>query len=216
MGQVRSALACDGLLAGARTSVDHGRQDRQRARGQSVPDQLSLDADEQRHRDRLRSRRVGRAAQSVRGPRSVARGRRPRLLPAATAAGSQKGGSLMFIPVVCFGLGLMAMGKTKPKTQVRKIVCLGPRTGIVYPVEDFPEIGTLVVRTPDGKAVAQFVRAAMRSPGAPGLIYQTGQGDPRLLEAMRKDFGIEPKPLTAVAPAAASTAAAGGAQERPK
>lgn len=112
----------------------------------------------------------------------------------------------MIIPVVCFVAGLAAMGRTKPQTAVRKLLCLGPRTGIVYQVEDFPEIGCVVVRSPGGRAVAQFLRASVREPGAPGLVYQHGQGQGELLEAIRQDFGVEPgKPV-----ATSKTAPAGG------
>lgn len=120
----------------------------------------------------------------------------------------------MIIPALCFLGGLVAMGRTKPQTTVRKLICLGPRSGIVYPVEDFPEIGTVVVRAPNKAAVAQFVRAAIREPGKPGLVYQHGQGDPQLLELMRKDFGIEPKPLAAVKDGSASGQSAESKQER--
>ena len=104
----------------------------------------------------------------------------------------------MIIPAICFIGGLVAMGRTKPQTSVRKLLCLGPRSGLVYPVEDFPEIGVVVVRAPNKQAVAQFLRAAMREPGKPGLIYQHGEGAPELLELMRRDFGVEQK-LAAVA-----------------
>lgn len=109
----------------------------------------------------------------------------------------------MIIPAICFVAGLAAMGRTKPQTAVRKIICLGPRSGIVYPVEDFQEIGTIVVRAPGGRAVAQFIRAAVREPGRPGLIYQHGQGDPQLLELIRRDFGVEPQKPAAVTEAGA-------------
>lgn len=120
----------------------------------------------------------------------------------------------MFIPAACFALGLVAMGRTKPKTAVRKLLCLGPRSGLVYPVEDFPEIGTVIVRAPKGATgFAQFIRASVRTPGAAGLIWQHGSGDPRLLEVMRRDFAVEMKP--AAVPnggnaAAPKTAAEGG------
>lgn len=104
----------------------------------------------------------------------------------------------MIIPLACFIGGLVAMGKTKPQTSVRKIICLGPRSGLVYPVEDFPEIGVVVVRAPNKGAIAQFVRASVREPGKPGLVYQSGQGDAGLLELIRQDFGVTPKPLAAV------------------
>lgn len=111
----------------------------------------------------------------------------------------------MIIPAICFVAGLAAMGRTKPQTAVRKLICLGPRSGIVYPVEDFQEIGTVVVRAPGSRAVAQFIRAAVREPGRPGLVYQHGQGDPQLLELIRRDFGVEPvKPAAVTNPAEGS------------
>jgi hypothetical protein len=107
----------------------------------------------------------------------------------------------VFFPLICFVGGLLAMGRTKPVTAVRKILCLGPRSGIVYQVEDFKEIGTVIVRDPNKRAVAQFVRAGVREPGKPGLVYQHGMGDPVLLGAIRADFGVEPTKPKAVAPA---------------
>jgi len=91
------------------------------------------------------------------------------------------------------------MGRTKPETGVRKLLCLGPRSGLVYPVEDFAEIGVIVVRAPNKGAVAQFQRLSVREPGRPGLVYQTGQGDPELLRLIREDFAVTPK-LEAVGP----------------
>jgi hypothetical protein len=104
----------------------------------------------------------------------------------------------MFIPVACFIGGLVAMGRTKAQTNVRKLICLGPRSGFVYSVEDFPEIGTVVVRDPQKTAVVQFLRVSVREPGKPGLLFQNAAGDPRVVELIRRDFGITPKPLAAV------------------
>jgi len=105
----------------------------------------------------------------------------------------------MILPVIAFVGGLVAMGRTKPQTVARKLLCLGPRSGVVYPVEDFPEIGVVVVRAPGGRAIAQFLRASVREPGKPGLVYQQGQGDAEMLELIRQDFGVVAvKPLAAV------------------
>lgn len=119
----------------------------------------------------------------------------------------------MIIPAICFIGGLAVMGRTKPKTVARKLLCLGPRSGLVYPVEDFPEIGVVVVRSPDGRAIAQFSRAAIREPGQRGLVYQHGQGDPIALGTIRADFGVPQTPVRAVpaagdAPAMSPAAAA--------
>jgi hypothetical protein len=115
----------------------------------------------------------------------------------------------MFIPLICFFVGLGVMGRSKPITRVQKIFCLGPRSGIVYQVEDFREIGTVVVRDPQKQAVAQFIRAGVREPGKPGLVYQHGMGNPTLLAAIRADFGVEPQKLSAVG----DRQSAGGSQQ---
>lgn len=104
---------------------------------------------------------------------------------------------MFFIPVICFLGGLMAMGRTKPKTAVHKIVALGPRSGIVYEVEDFREIGTVVVRLGD-RACAQFIRLAVHERGKPGLAWQHGFGDPTLLAAIKADFAVDPPKPKAV------------------
>lgn len=116
----------------------------------------------------------------------------------------------MIFPILAFGLGLVAMGRTKPKTLVRKMICLGPRSGLVYTAEELPETGTFIVRAPDGKTIAQFMRASMREPGKTGLLWQTGYGDAQLLEAMRRDFAIEPKLAAAPSPAAPKKEATSG------
>lgn len=100
----------------------------------------------------------------------------------------------MFIPIICFVGGLCLMGKTKPDTKVAKMICLGPKSGTVYSVEDFREIATLVVRAPNKRAIAQFVRASVRQPGKPGLVYQNGFGDQETLRVMLEDFAVMKKP----------------------
>lgn len=100
------------------------------------------------------------------------------------------------------------MGRTKPDTSVQKLLCLGPRSGLVYPVEDFRELGIIVVRSGGGRAVAQFLRASVREPNKPGLIYQQGYGDPELLEIIRHDFGLPAqKPAAVPVPMSAAAAA---------
>lgn len=109
---------------------------------------------------------------------------------------------MFILPAIAFVGGLVAMGRTKPQTNVRKLLCFGPRTGIIYAVEDMPEIGVVVVRAPGNRAIAQFQRRSVREPGQPGLLYQHGQGDPKLLELIRADFGVPPQ-KPAVVPSAA-------------
>lgn len=122
---------------------------------------------------------------------------------------------MFVLPAIAFVGGLVAMGRRAPQTAVRKLIALGPRTGIVYPVEDFPEIGTVVVRAPGGHAIAQFLRATVREPGKPGLIYQHGTGDPRLLELIRRDFGV-PAQKPAAVPAEGAGSKEQGASSDPE
>ncbi len=100
----------------------------------------------------------------------------------------------MIFPLICVIVGAAMMGKTKAQTRVSKMVCLGSKSGVVYQVEDFPEVGAIVVRAPQKLATALFLRANVREPGKPGLIYQHGSGDARILDLMRKDFGLEVRP----------------------
>lgn len=108
---------------------------------------------------------------------------------------------MFFVPALCFVGGLVLMGRTKPKTRTHKIVALGPRSGIVWNVEDLREVGVVVVRDPSGeRAVAVFVRANVHERGKPGLVWKHGFGDPTLLEAIKADFGSEPMKPRAVNP----------------
>jgi hypothetical protein len=121
----------------------------------------------------------------------------------------------MFLPIGCFLVGALVMGRTKPQTQVRKLTALGPRSGIVYTVEDLPEVGSIIVRAPGKAAIGQFLRRSVKDPRAIGFTFQTGQGDPRLIEAMRRDF--EPPELERPAaaepePKAPSKSATNGAR----
>lgn len=104
----------------------------------------------------------------------------------------------MIIPLACFLVGAMAMGSRAPKTKAVKLACLGPRSGYTYAVEDFREIGTVVVRAPAGRAVAWFTRVAMFEPGKPGLAWHHGVGDQAMLDAIRADFGVPRAKPTAV------------------
>lgn len=105
----------------------------------------------------------------------------------------------MFIPLICFVAGVAAMGRTKPVTRVRKFAAMGPKSGIVYTVEDLPEVGSIIVRAPNKAAIVQFLRRSVKEPGAVGFVFQTGQGDPRLIDIMRQDF--EPPMLPPPPPA---------------
>ena len=123
---------------------------------------------------------------------------------------------MFVIPAIAFIGGLAVMGRSKPETTARKLQCLGPRSGLVYGVEDFAEIGVIVVRAPGRRAIAQFVRRSVREPGAPGLIFQHGSGEPRLLELIRRDFAVEPQAPKAVPSPSRDAGSDGPAKPAPK
>lgn len=105
---------------------------------------------------------------------------------------------MFIIPIICFAGGLALMGRTKPESTVRKLVALGPRTGLVYQVEDLPDTQTVIVRAPGNRAVAQFLRASVRDGRSPGLVYSHGSGDPAALKAIANDFGVPSRAPAAV------------------
>lgn len=89
----------------------------------------------------------------------------------------------MIVPIVIASVvgGAVLMGARSPKTRVVKTNVIGPRTGITYRAEEFPETGFLVVYAPD--AIATF----MRKRGG-GFMFVRGRGHPTSLEIMRSDI----------------------------
>lgn len=92
----------------------------------------------------------------------------------------------MFLPIAAAVVGALAMGSTKPRTPYEKKTSMGPRSGLTYEVEDFPNAGFVVVRAPDGSE-GVFSR---KPPPETGFAWSRGRGNPGTLGAMRADFGI--------------------------
>lgn len=78
------------------------------------------------------------------------------------------------------------MGRTKPKTRLRKLAILGPRTGTHYVAEELPGIGLVVVHGPGG-TVGLFQR---KDEQPAHLVLQRFSGDKTVAAAMKRD--IEP------------------------
>lgn len=67
----------------------------------------------------------------------------------------------MFAYVAGAIVGAIIMGRTKPKTQLRTLQILGPRTGIVYTVEVMPGDNVVVLHAPGGdNTIALFQKGA--------------------------------------------------------
>ncbi len=89
----------------------------------------------------------------------------------------------------------------RPKTTVKKMKLIGPKTGATYEVEDFPDAGFMVVKAKDGSR-AVFQRKAASPEGGPGFAWQHGRGQSATLRAIYRDVVGEPPPPSAVGPKA--------------
>jgi len=102
------------------------------------------------------------------------------------------------IPYVIGGLALstLALFKTRPHTTSKKRESIGP-SGTIYQVDDFADVGVVVVIAPDGsKGVFRRGQPTPTSRGA--LDFQSGwpqgQNGRNTLLLMLKDFGQDTKP----------------------
>lgn len=87
-------------------------------------------------------------------------------------------------PLVLAGLvGAAVAARSRPKTRYRKRQAFGPRTGLLYQTEEFPEAGFLVVRAPDGSALVTFDRDPTGH-----FRHVRDLGEPRMVRAIRADF----------------------------
>lgn len=98
----------------------------------------------------------------------------------------------------------------RPKTRVKKLKIIGPKTGATYQVEEFPEAGFMLVKAADG-SVAVFQRKAASPGGGAGFAWQHGKGRSETLRAIYRDVIGEPPPAAAVGPKAVPNP-----HERPK
>jgi hypothetical protein len=87
------------------------------------------------------------------------------------------------IPYILVGVaGMWAASRSKPTSTVKKRVCLGPRSGQEYEVDDFSQAGVVIVHSP--YAIATFERL----PERPGFKYLRGSGNREALAWMIRDF----------------------------
>lgn len=93
------------------------------------------------------------------------------------------------IQYVVVGLiGAWAMHARAPRAKHRKYTSFGPRTGNVWQVEAFPELGIFTVRA--GPNMATFRLVSGRN------VLLKYHGDPSVLDHIKKDFLVseeEPK-----------------------
>lgn len=89
----------------------------------------------------------------------------------------------------------------RPKTTVKKLSLIGPKTGATYAVEDFPDAGFMLVKAKDG-SYAVFQRKAASPSGGAGFSWQHGRGRSETLRAIYRDVVGEPPPPSAVGPRA--------------
>jgi len=69
-----------------------------------------------------------------------------------------------------------------PKTKAKKLLVLGPKSGLQWQAEDFPELGALIVRGSGAWAVFR------RKPDGVGLVFDHGDGDRNALRLLVRDF----------------------------
>lgn len=99
----------------------------------------------------------------------------------------------MVWPLVIAGVaGAWAARSRAPKTGHRKYTSFGPRTGNVWDVELFPELGILAVRK--NATVGTFRSHEGR------IVFLRGKGDPNLIAKMREDFTAGAEPARGSAP----------------
>lgn len=88
---------------------------------------------------------------------------------------------------------------TRPKTTVKKLQLIGPKTGATYRVEEFPDVGFMIVKAADG-SFGVFQRKAASPGGGAGFAWQHGRGRSETLRAIYRDVVGEPPPAAAVGP----------------
>lgn len=77
--------------------------------------------------------------------------------------------------------GALLAGRGKPNSTLRKMQCIGPRSGITYEVDSMLDSGMLFVHYLG--AVGTFEKKPER-----GYRWIKGQGNPEVLAAMIRDF----------------------------
>jgi len=78
--------------------------------------------------------------------------------------------------------GIFVQRKRPAVTHVKKTV-LG-RSGVSYEADDFTSAGMVILKAPDG-TIATFAR---KVPPEFGYSFVTAQGNPRVVEVIKRDF----------------------------
>ncbi len=90
------------------------------------------------------------------------------------------------------GFGFFVAGKAKPKTDVKKLAVLGPRSGETWDAELFPEAGLVVVHSRRGdKTVASF----HKDKETKRFKFGQAKGVATVIAMMREDFEGEKPPV---------------------
>lgn len=89
------------------------------------------------------------------------------------------------IPYVAAAIaGAVFAGRNAPRTKLKKLQCLGPRSGVIYDIDLVPNLGMVIVHAPNGScAVFQA-----KPPPATGFVFVRGQGPPDTIVAMKRDI----------------------------
>lgn len=92
--------------------------------------------------------------------------------------------------------GFFVAGKAKPKTSVKKLAVLGPRSGETWDAELFPEANLVVVHSRRGdKTVASFHKQTPGASGAGSYRFGQAKGVATVIAMMREDFEGEKPPV---------------------
>lgn len=94
--------------------------------------------------------------------------------------------------VGALGLGIVMLGKSKPKTTVSKLAVLGPRSGETWDAELFPDAALVVVHSRRGD---QSVASFHRDKETKRFRFGQGKGSPTIIAMMREDFEGEKPPV---------------------
>lgn len=88
----------------------------------------------------------------------------------------------MWSYAVVAGIGAIIANRSKPKSQCVKSVAYGPRSGLYWDVEEFPEAGVLILRSQIDPTVCTFRK------GPRGHVLVSQRGSPSVVQAMCRDF----------------------------
>jgi hypothetical protein len=80
-------------------------------------------------------------------------------------------------------VGAIFVQRKRPAVAHVKKTVLG-RSGVSYEADDFTTAGMVILKAPDG-TIATFARKA---PPEFGYVFVQGQGDPRVVEVIKRDF----------------------------